>query len=218
MARATTTDRTLSMPSFVDRYRMAGLERNPFAAPQTTDQPSASFVSRGLPDPPPPGAMALVQVIGRSGYGKTTHVQHWRAQTPGPYHYIPRCPSVERWNEPPIADIVYGDEIDRMPATVRRRWFHQLAEAESTVVIGTHLDLTRVAARAGLKVVTHRLVAADRIVLEEMIDLRLDSVALPDLPTPRFTTDELDLVWTESAGVPAEADVICHRLLAERVW
>lgn len=206
------------MPSFIDRYHMAGLERNPFAAPQSTDQPPASFVSRGLRNPPPPGAKALVQVIGRSGYGKTTHVQHWRAQTPGPYHYIPRRPYVERWHEPPLADIVYGDEIDRMPATLRRRWFHQLGEAESTVVIGTHLDLTRVATRAGLKVITHHLGRADRVVLEQMIDLRLESVALCDVPTPRFTTDELDLVWTESAGVPAEADVICHRLLAERVW
>lgn len=206
------------MPSFVDRYRMAGLERNPFAAPQSGDQPPASFVSRGLPDPPPPGAKTLVQVIGRSGYGKTTHVQHWRAQTPGPYHYIPRRQHAGRWDEPPVGDIVYGDEIDRMPAILRRRWFHQLASAESTVVIGTHLDLTRVAARAGLRVITHRLVAADRVVLEQMIDLRLDSVALSDLSTPRFTADELDLVWTESAGVPAEAEVICHRLLAERVW
>ena len=94
----------------------------------------------------------------------------------------------------------------------------QLAEAQSTVVIGTHLNLERVAARAGLHVITHRLGPADRTVLEQMIDLRLDSVALADVPTPRFTTDELDLVWTESAGVPAEADVICHRLLAERVW
>jgi len=67
-------------------------------------------------------------------------------------------------------------------------------------------------------VITHRLGPADRTVLERMIDLRLDSVALSDVSTPRFTSDELDLVWAESGGVPAEADVICHRMLAERVW
>ena len=206
------------MPSFVDRYRAAGLERNPFAALQASDHAPSSFVSRGLPDPPAPRSKELVQVIGRSGYGKTTHVQHWRTRTPGPYHYIPRRPYGERWYEPPTGDIVYGDEIDRMPALLRRRWFHQLAEAQSTVVIGTHLNLERVAARSGLLVITHLLGPADRTVLEQMIDLRLDSVALSDVPTPRFTNDELGLVWTESGGVPAEADVICHRLLAERVW
>jgi hypothetical protein len=206
------------MPSFVDRYRAAGLERNPFAALQASDQAPSSFVSRGLPAPPPPGSKTLVQVIGRSGYGKTTHVQHWRTRTPGPYHYIPRRPYADRWHEPPIDDIVYGDEIDRMPTFHRRRWFQQLATAQSTVVIGTHLNLDRVAARSGLHVITHRLGPADRTVLGKMIDLRLDSVALSDVPTPRFTSDELDLVWTESGGVPAEADVICHRMLAERVW
>lgn len=206
------------MPSFIDRYEAAGLHHNPFIARPIDDTPAATFVSRGLADPPPPGSRTLVQVIGPSGFGKTTHVDHWRSVTPGPYHYIPRGPYADRWREPPIGDVVYGDEIDRMPIVLRSRWFRRLAASGSTLVIGTHLDLENLGRRAGFDVVTHRLVRLDRPTLEKIIDLRLQSVAVDERERPRFSSEELDMIMAESGGVPEEADVICHRLLADRVW
>lgn len=113
--------------------------------------------------------------------------------------------------------IIYGDEIDRMPRPLRRRWFADLAAQGVTLIIGTHIDLERLGRRKGFDVITHRLRPFDRATLGRAIDLRLRAVATGDDIPELFTDVDLDLVFTESDGVPEEADVVCHRLLAQRV-
>ena len=203
------------MTSFRDRYQELGLRRNPFAAWQLDEPIPDAFVSRGVPDPPMPKSKTLVQVIGESGYGKSTHLHHWRKQSPGPYHYIPRRPLAARRTTPPLEDLVYGDEIDRMPRSIRRRWFYDLAARNATLVIGTHADLSRLGRRAGFTVVTHWLAPIGLDDLEKMITARLENESTrPD--SFRFTDDEIREVLLRSDGVPGQADVVCHQLLAQR--
>lgn len=217
------TDRThwvkRSLVTFIDRYRQVGLERNPFAASMEVDAPIRSFVDRGLADPPPPHSGILVQVIGESGWGKSTQVLHWREATPGPYHYIPRAPYRLRWGTAPMpeAGVVYGDEIDRMPVTLRRRWFTRLAKQSATAVIGTHADLTRVGRAAGFHdVVTHWLSPLGEDELGQLLRKRLaEAATTPD--HIRFSCEDIETILSGSDGIPGEADVIAHRLLAERV-
>ena len=205
-------------PRHGDRYADHGLRANPFAAPGHDEVLGDAFVDRGLPTPLP-GAAALVQLIGEAGAGKTSQLKHWQTQHPGPYHWVPRHPWRSRWAAPPPPDggIVYGDELDRMPALVRARWFRTCAANGATLVAGTHRDLARTAKRAGLRVVTHHLGPADHALLQQVIDLRLRSVAIGDAP-PDFATDDLiHDVLRSSAGNLREADVLCHQRLAQHV-
>jgi len=162
-----------------------------------------------------------VQVIGDSGFGKSSQLEHWRAATPGPYHYIQRLPYRDRWQLAPLSEessgVIYGDEIDRMPKPLRRAWFRRLAAQHLTLIVGTHVDLSRLGERSGFDVITHRLAPFDRATLEEAIELRLRSVATQDDIPALFSAADIDLVFIESCGNPEEADVICHRLLAQRV-
>ena len=112
----------------------------------------------------------MVQVIGDQGMGKSTHLAEWRRLRPGPFHYIPRRPLRDRRRPAPIAPLVYGDEIDRMPPRLRSRWFSQLAAVDATVVIGTHRDLSSIARRAGFDVRTHRLRPVTRAELAVVLD------------------------------------------------
>ncbi|MDW3179646.1 MAG: hypothetical protein R8J94_19805 [Acidimicrobiia bacterium] len=211
----------MSDRTFGDRYQSVGLERNPFTAPALGAPACAAFVSRGIPDPPPAWSRTLVQVIGDSGFGKSSQLEHWRSAVPGPYHYIPRRPYRRRWSRPPTAEqcngVIYGDEIDRMPRPLRRRWFSRLAARGVTVIIGTHVDLARLGRRTGFDVITHQLRPFDRATLGRAIDLRLRSVATRDHIPELFSDSDVDEVFVRSGGVPEEADVICHRLLAQRV-
>lgn len=161
----------------IDRYFQAGLTQNPFTHRVVAANPDATFVGRGLGSPPPPASHTLVQVIGDKGAGKTTQVQSWRRRVDGPYHYIPESPYRARWAEPPVGELVYGDEIDRMPSPLRHRWFQKLGQRCATVVIGTHVDLSTVARRHGFVVVTHKLGAVDIETLRKVIDTRLTAVA-----------------------------------------
>ena len=209
---------------FADRYRAAGITHNPFAAPRFGEPPASAFVDRGIPAPPPPGSKTLVQVIGPSGYGKSSQLAHWRGETPGPYHYIPRRPYSKRWATPPMArsgETVYGDEIDRMPAPLRRWWFRQLASKEATVIIGTHTDLQTLGEASGFSVRSHRLEPVDHQLMRAIVELRLDSARLPSIGQAaielRFSDNDIERVVAASSGIPREADVWCHQILAEKV-
>jgi hypothetical protein len=193
-----------------------GLVGNPFAG-----EVPGPFVDRGLPEPAPrPGARAgtLVQVIGAAGAGKSTHLQHWRRSRPGPYHHVDQAPYRHRWRRPPVEEVVYGDEIDRMPRPLRRRWFAALARINALAVVGTHVDLRPVAARAGLAVVTHRLEPPDLATLSLILRRRLDAAAVGVVsPEIAFLAEDLAAVHRRAGGSIRRAEEECHRLLAERV-
>lgn len=201
---------------FSDRYREAGLKRNPFVARASVDEPSPSFVDRGIPAPPPPGSRTLVQVVGDSGVGKSAHLNYWRTLTPGPFHYIERLPYRARWQRPPTGAIVYGDEIDRMPRVLRRQWFRSLASANATLVIGTHTDLRLSGEATGFNVLTHQLMAFDEGALHTFLNAQLAGAAI----TPghfRFSGEEVSAIFSRSDGNAGHAEVLAHRALAEAV-
>lgn len=214
------TVRTLfpSDDMIVDRYHQHGLESNPFAASPGPQRASSVFVDRGLSDPPPPGSSTLVQVIGHRGYGKSTQVFAWQSKAPGPYHYVPRYPYRARWESPPVETLVYGDEIDRMPSVLRRRWFRQLARVGATVVIGTHVDLAARARRAGLHVVTHRFGPADLATVSALLVGRVSQARVANSAQPfQLTDDDIRAVHDASHGSLRTAEVLAHELVALRV-
>ncbi len=203
---------------FVDRYRAAGLSGNPFAVEALTRNDTETFVDRGLATPPPPASATLVQVIGDKGVGKTTHVMEWRRRAPGPYHYVPRAPSRDRWRTPPVAPLVYADEIDRMPRPVRYRWFRQLGEIGATIVAGTHNDLSAPARRAGLSVVSHQLGPVDLATLAVVVDRRFRDAGLSvDHGAIMISERELSDVHERSCGNLRAAERLLHQLVATRV-
>jgi len=205
----------------VDRYRAAGLRTNPFtieaADPADPDRAAAVFVDRGLPEPPPPGSTTLVQLIGDKGAGKSTHVRHWQRRVEGPYHYVPRVPIRGRFVRPPVGPIVYADEIDRLPAHVRRSWFRASAAVSSTIVAGTHRDLSGSARRAGLRVVTHHLGPADHATLRRFVDARLDVARCSHTACTSIGDHELAEILLESAGNLRTAEGLLHALVADHV-
>ena len=180
------------------------------------DPRSRVFVDRNLPVPPPPGLMTLVQVIGDRGLGKSTQLEHWRSSAPGPYHYIVRNPYRSRWQKPPVANLVYGDEIDRMPSPRRLRWFQGLAFARATVVIGTHTDLGRQARLVGFDVLTHHLVGFDQPALHGFLERRLAEVAI-GRDHIRFTRQQSAEIHERTGGRPRAVEVEAHRVLADMV-
>lgn len=210
-----------SAGSRFDRYHQVGLRNNPFYANMSDDpqEPVTGpwFVDRGLAPPPPAGSGVLVQVIGDQGMGKSTHIAEWRRLQPGPLHYIPRHPYHDRWRPPPIGALVYGDEIDRMPVPLRRRWLRQLGLVGATVVVGTHRNLTGVARRAGFEVRTHRLGPVSRSELAAVLERRLRAAAVDRVVSVAFTGSDVIAIHAESGGNLRAADSIAHRILAERV-
>ena len=203
----------------IDRYHRIGLSGNPFSV-QFSDSRSdrcdeAWFVDRGVPDPPPPGSRVLFQVIGDQGLGKSIHLAHWRQRRPGPIHYIPRSPYRQRWVEPPLGPLVYGDEIDRMPRLRRRQWFRRLAALGATVVVGTHRDLERLGRRHGFEVRTYRLKPLTAEELRSVVDGRLRAAAVGTRPVQvSFGSADLEQIMVESEGNPRAVDGICHQVLA----
>ena len=105
--------------AFVDRYRAAGLRSNPFTAPEAPDAAPPFVLDRNCGPAPTAGERTLVQVIGDSGFGKSTQLSHWRAAAPGPYHYIPRAPYRERWATPPIEPLAVSYTHLTLPTTSR---------------------------------------------------------------------------------------------------
>lgn len=202
--------------TFVDRYHQYGLVRNPFSTQALAEH--RVFVDRGVPAPRPHSG-TLVQLLGDKGFGKSTHIAHWRALMAGPYHYVPLEPYGSRWARPPFAPsgIAYGDEIDRMPLPLRRRWFRSLARTGATLVIGTHVDLAPLGRNAGFDVVTHHLQPLLRCELGEFLALRLESAALAGATYVDFTNTDMDYIFDISGGIPREVEDVSHRLLAERV-
>lgn len=201
----------------VDRYRAAGLRGNPFAAEGFAGDIVELFVDRGLPEPPAPGSSTLVQVIGEKGAGKSTHVLRWRGLVDGPYHYVPRRPVSQRWGRPPVAALVYADEIDRMPGPVRHRWFRASARIGATIVAGTHRDLSAAARRAGLQVLTHHLLPADAVTLRCVIERRLDHARVARTPAGLLDDHDIAEVHRLCGGNIRMAESLLHDMVAERV-
>lgn len=203
--------------TIVDRYRAVGLASNPFSVELDRSAADRLFVDRQLPSPPTPGSATLVQVLGDRGAGKTTQVLAWRRCVDGPYHYVPPTPLRDRLALPPIAPLVYVDELDRMPAPLRWRWLGQLARFGTTVVAGTHTDLAASARRAGLSTVTHRLGPIDRDTLAQVIQRRMTAASIDQDDPVHLSRSDFETLHRRSGGSVRAALVAAHELVATRV-
>ena len=201
----------------IDLYELAGLRMNPFATSEDPELATRLFVDRGVADPPPPGSATLVQLIGHKGAGKTTQLLAWRRDIPGPYHYVPPRPYRSRWARPPVAPLVYADEVDRMPRPLRGWWFRQLSQARATALVGTHADLTRVASRAGLQVITHTLDRPDEAFMAAVFSRRFADVEVNGPSAARLDAAALRVVHERAGGSLRAAEVLGHEFVAAQI-
>lgn len=198
-----------------DRYNAAGLRHNPFAF-DVADGADV-FIDRGLPAPPPPGSRTMVQLIGDKGAGKTTQLHAWRRARASTYHYVPETPYADRWSRPPLDHLIYADEVDRMPAVLRLWWFAQLSRADSTVVIGTHADLSRQARRAGLKVISHEFGPVDLDTMRAVAHQRVRAASKAG--ATEFVLDDKHIVRAHerARGSIRAAEGLLHQTVAALV-
>lgn len=150
--------------SGINPYHQAGLARNPFLVESEIEIPERLWLNRGFPSVPQPGGHQLIQVIGPPGAGKTSLLTHWRQTEPGPYHHYP--PGIRRFRFPPLAEIAYWDEADRIPVPILNLTLKRAAKRATTLVCGTHRDLSGNARRYGFEVIT---IEPPRISPDELI-------------------------------------------------
>lgn len=187
-----------------DQYHACGLERNPF----TTNR-EAVWLDRGWSEPVLGG---FVQIIGDKGFGKTSHLEHWRSHSPGRYRHVP--PGWRRWLALPVrGEVVYWDEADRVPVLVLS--LALVVCRGKTVVVGTHRDLSDTASRWGYRVTTIELAAPTEAEKQQWALAQIDSVArtghvLDSVPEGQPTESWRDVgdrlhIWAasvvENAGV-----------------
>jgi hypothetical protein len=123
-------------------YHLFGLQRNPFVIEQSPGVSENLWVERSLSCQTPKAKnTTFVQVIGDKGAGKTSLMIHWQRMIPGPYFYVPR--TYHRFFLlPPLKDIVYWDEVDRMPLWTFLLYLTIAKIKGYTIVCGTHKNLT----------------------------------------------------------------------------
>lgn len=199
-----------------DGYAALGLARNPFVAEPAPGVPEGLWIARaGVPEIPQPGQRRLIQLIGPKGAGKTSHLLHWRALAPAPYHYVP--PDFRRWRSPPVAPLVYWDEADRLAAPVRAAAFAYAAARRATVVAGTHADLARTAQACGLAVTTYHFPGLTPPVLCEWAAARIADAALPgQAPALFLDAATAEAVCARAGASLRDAAVELHVWAAER--
>lgn len=170
-------------------YAALGLQRNPFALDEALAVPDWLWLDCGHSDAPTPGQRRMVQLVGVKGAGKSSHLFRWQAQRPGPYHYV--APAWHRrWRWLPVAPIVYWDELDRLPQPLRTLSLWRAARAGATLCVGTHVDLSADARRAGLAVTTIVLgPIVEPSLLIAWAARRIAQAALPDA-APLLVLDE----------------------------
>lgn len=161
-------------------YRSIGLSRNPFATEPCDDVPDGLWADRGLPEAPPAAPGSLVEVVGASGAGKTSHLVRWARILEAPYHYTP--PGPRRWQVPRRTDVLLWDEADRAPWPVRRLVWWRTRRRGGTVVISGHRSLAGEARRAGLSPTTFELGSLGLAHLAAWARRRVAAAALDGMP------------------------------------
>lgn len=200
-----------------DSYAVLGLRGNPFVAEDEPGVVPALWIERaGVPDPPRPNERRLVQLIGPKGAGKTSLLLQWRHRAPGPYHYVPPRGAV-RFQRPPIAPLAYWDEVDRMGEPVRTAAFAYAAVRGTTIVAGTHADLTRLARACGLSVSTYTFSDLDPATLRRWAAYRIAEAARPGVtPTLELDAPTAQVICDRVGPSLRDAGVLLHIWAAER--
>ena len=162
----------------IDPYEAIGLLRNPFIGEEQLPEPSGIWLDRGFSDPPDPNARQLVQILGDKGFGKSSHLQHWRSQTKGSYCYYPL--GLGRFRFPPVEPIVYWDEGDRLPLIFLIPALIWASLKGATIAVGTHRDLGFWARLCGLSVKTIELPSVTPKLLQTWANLKIQAATIPE--------------------------------------
>ncbi|MGD1932463.1 MAG: hypothetical protein ACFB12_26520 [Leptolyngbyaceae cyanobacterium] len=164
-------------PKFaLNPYLALGWQANPFALGEPV-MAQSMWIDRGWSQAPAPAAQQLVQVMGDRGFGKTAHLRYWQAQTGGIYAYYP--PGWGRFKVPPVQNIAYWDEADRIPKPLLLAALGQTARTRATLVAGTHTDLSPLAKLSGLAVKTICLPPLEAATLRVWAERQIQAVRLP---------------------------------------
>lgn len=211
-------DRAIVAPPYArpDGYAALGLLRNPFAAEQQPGVAGHLWIARD-DEPPLPTARSrrIVQLIGPKGAGKTSLLLRWSDQRPGPYHYV--APGLSRWRMPPIAALVYWDELDRLAAPIRMAALMAATAIGATVVAGTHRNLAVCARRCGLRVTTYRFAPISAALLRAWADRRIDQARDPAAPLSiQLDSATARRIATQAGASWREAGVLLHMWAAEQ--
>lgn len=163
-------------------YLALGLRGNPFIVRDDLRVPEILWVDRGWSQAPSCQAKQWVQIIGNNGFGKTSHLIHWQAQTGGPY-----CSYPTGWGRlklPPVARIAYWDEADRIPLPFLMVALVWAAFTGATIAAGTHRDRGKIAALVGLTVKSIYLPPLDVKSLILWANYQIEAARLPNMNCP----------------------------------
>lgn len=190
-------------------YAALGLSRNPFAVLDGSSGEQTIWLDRGYSIAPSPGGKCLVQFLGDKGFGKTSHLHHWRSQTGGDYGYYP--PGWGRWQLPPGGAIAYWDEADRIPLILLWWGLWWGAIANSTIVVGTHRDLRHWAKLFGFTVLTIALPPLDAPSLQTWANATITAAQLPNhLCTLSLSLTEAQAIASQAKGSWRSAQDYLH--------
>lgn len=118
------------------------LRWNPFGEPSAEDRVHLAVI-----DFPEIHPGKVIQFIGESGHGKTTHLLAFTSRYPNArYQRIEE--SMNHFTEPPTGSILVLDEAQRLPPRILRA---TLADGRTTV-LGTHEDLSSLTDRPVLTI------------------------------------------------------------------
>lgn len=186
-------------------YVALGLQRNPFILESSATITPSLWIDRGYSSPPLPKAKQFVQLVGVKGAGKTSHLKYWQARTGGEYCYYP--PDRGRFKMPATGPIAYWDEADRIPLPYLLMALAGAARCGSTVVVGTHADLSLAARMTGLLTKTIYIEPFDELLLLNWANRRIEAVRIPDaicrlrldMATAKEIVATVDGSWREAA-------------------
>ncbi|NJN74046.1 MAG: hypothetical protein HC799_15155 [Limnothrix sp. RL_2_0] len=166
----------------INLYNAIGLGRNPFVAKDNLTNAEETWLDRGYSTAPKIKAKQLVQILGDKGFGKSSHLNHWRSPTGGSYCYYP--PGLGRWKFPKVEPIVYWDEADRIPFIFLIPALLWASLTHATIAAGTHRDLSFWAKLCGLTVTTITLPPVDAETLQTWAIAEINAVTLPGQTCP----------------------------------
>jgi hypothetical protein len=182
-----------------DPYVLQGLKRNPFAL-EIGAVPAHLWLDRSSNIAPLANSKTLWQFLGVKGAGKSSQLQHWCDPT---WH--------SRLTPPPVASIAYWDEADRIAPVMLYNALTRAARFGSTIVVGTHRDLSAEALRSGItNVVTIRLVGISRSQLLEWAAQRIQASSLPDGTAYTISEDDADTMLEQSPDSWRELASLLH--------
>lgn len=172
-----------------NRYEPLGLHRNPFGCLSPADAAAAAVVEIDPLIANLTGRHAI-QIIGRCGRGKTTHLRAIQHSLPNcVYAYIPRW---KRRVPIPDGDVVILDEVQRMPLRSRQTVF----AAGRPLIIATHWSVAAALKWHGYRVTTIRL-NQDRgeVPIGEIIRRRWALAAIDVEKLPLFKIDQISIQY-----------------------